>query len=153
MRQLARGQTMVLATHNTGKLREFTELLQPYGVKVVSAGELGLPEPEETETSFLGNARLKAMAAATASGMPSLADDSGFSVAALGGDPGIYSARWARSAIIPIVVPGLPVRCVWRGRMAKPRAMSPACSAMSSGRLVGRRDSATTRCSSRAVRR
>ena len=95
MRQLARGQTMVLATHNTGKLREFTELLQPYGVKVVSAGELGLPEPEETETSFLGNARLKAMAAATASGMPSLADDSGFSVAALGGDPGIYSARWA----------------------------------------------------------
>jgi len=95
MRQLARGQTMVLATHNTGKLREFTELLSPYGVKVVSAGELGLPEPDETETSFLGNARLKAQAAACASGLPSLADDSGFSVGALGGDPGIYSARWA----------------------------------------------------------
>ena len=95
MRRLERGQTLVLATHNAGKLREFTELLAPHGIVVTSAGALGLPEPDETETSFIGNARLKARAAATASGLPSLADDSGFSVAALGGDPGVYSARWA----------------------------------------------------------
>jgi XTP/dITP diphosphohydrolase len=94
-RRLERGQRLVLATHNQGKLREFRELLAPHGIEVVSAGELDLPEPEETETSFIGNARLKARAAAEASGLPALADDSGFGVAALGGDPGIYSARWA----------------------------------------------------------
>ena len=95
MRRLERGQTLVLATHNKGKLREFTELLSPHGIKVVSAGELGLPEPDETETSFLGNARLKAHAAANAALLPALADDSGFGVAALNGEPGVYSARWA----------------------------------------------------------
>ena len=94
-RRLERGQRLVLATHNKGKLREFKELLAPHGVEVVSAGELGLPEPDETETTFLGNARLKALAAAQAAGLPALADDSGFAVAALGGDPGVYSARWA----------------------------------------------------------
>jgi XTP/dITP diphosphohydrolase len=86
---------LVLASHNAGKLREFAELLAPYRISVISADSLGLPEPDETETSFTGNARLKAHAAATASGLPALSDDSGFCVAALGGAPGIHSARWA----------------------------------------------------------
>ncbi|MBO0347206.1 RdgB/HAM1 family non-canonical purine NTP pyrophosphatase [Roseibium limicola] len=86
---------LVVASHNKGKIREINDLLAPYGFDVVSAGELGLPEPEETGTTFEANAELKAVAAATASGLPSLADDSGFCVAALNGDPGIYSARWA----------------------------------------------------------
>lgn len=87
--------TLVLATHNPGKVREIGELLAPFGLDVVSAGDLGLPEPEETGTTFIANAELKALAAARASGKPALADDSGFCVAALDGDPGIYSARWA----------------------------------------------------------
>ncbi|MHA7775574.1 RdgB/HAM1 family non-canonical purine NTP pyrophosphatase [Roseibium sp. M-1] len=86
---------LVVASHNKGKIREINELLEPYGFEVVSAGELNLPEPEETGVTFEENAALKAHAAAEASGLPSLADDSGFCVAALGGDPGIYSARWA----------------------------------------------------------
>jgi len=86
---------LVIATHNPGKLREIGDQLAPFGVAVVSAGELGLPEPEETGTTFLANAELKARAAAAASGLPALADDSGLAVHALGGDPGIYSARWA----------------------------------------------------------
>jgi XTP/dITP diphosphohydrolase len=85
----------VLASHNPGKVREINDLLAPYGADVVSAGALGLPEPEETEDSFIGNAKLKALAAATASGLPALADDSGMAVNALDGAPGIYSARWA----------------------------------------------------------
>lgn len=89
------GGKLVLASHNPGKLREIAELLAPYQIDVVLAGALGLPEPEETETSFIGNARLKAVAAATASGLPALADDSGLEVMALRRDPGIYSARWA----------------------------------------------------------
>ncbi len=92
------GGKLVLASHNPGKLREIVELLAPYGIDVVSAGKLGLPEPEETETTFIGNARLKAVAAARASGLPALADDSGLEVMALGRDPGIYSARWAGPA-------------------------------------------------------
>ena len=86
---------LVIATHNAGKLREFETLLAPYGVDLVSAGALGLPEPEETGDTFVANALLKAVAAATAAGLPALADDSGLCVDALGGDPGIYSARWA----------------------------------------------------------
>jgi XTP/dITP diphosphohydrolase len=87
--------TLVLASHNAGKVRENAALLAEYGIGIVSAGELGLPEPEETETTFLGNATLKAMAAARASGKVALADDSGFSVAALDGAPGVYTADWA----------------------------------------------------------
>ncbi|MCB1721864.1 MAG: RdgB/HAM1 family non-canonical purine NTP pyrophosphatase, partial [Alphaproteobacteria bacterium] len=83
-------------THNAGKAREIADLLGPYISTFYTAGELGLPEPEETESTFAGNARLKALAAAKASGKPALADDSGLSVTALGGDPGIYSARWAQ---------------------------------------------------------
>jgi XTP/dITP diphosphohydrolase len=86
---------VVLATHNSGKLKEMRELLLPHGVELVSAGELALPEPEENGTTFEANAKIKAQAAAQASGLPAFADDSGLSVAALGGAPGIYSARWA----------------------------------------------------------
>ena len=93
--KLASGTRLVVATHNPGKVVEINDLVRPFGLDAVSAGELGLPEPEETETTFAGNARLKAVAAATASGLPSLSDDSGLEVACLGGDPGIYSARWA----------------------------------------------------------
>ena len=86
---------LVIASHNSGKVREIGDLLRPFGVAVVSAGALGLPEPEETEPTFEGNAELKARAAALASGEPALSDDSGLVVPALGGAPGIYSARWA----------------------------------------------------------
>jgi XTP/dITP diphosphohydrolase len=93
--KLPRGSSLVLASHNKGKLREIAELLAPFGLNVKSAGELGLPEPEETELTFEGNALLKARAAADASGLPALSDDSGLCVTALDGAPGIYSARWA----------------------------------------------------------
>ena len=86
---------IVVATHNSGKLREMRELLEPYGIGAVSTGELGLGEPDETGTNFIANALIKAEAAAQASGLPAFADDSGLCVDALGGDPGIYSARWA----------------------------------------------------------
>jgi len=89
------GGRLVIASHNEGKVREIRALLDPFGADVVSAGALGLPEPEETEKTFIGNALLKAHAAASAAGIPALADDSGLAVTALGGDPGIYSARWA----------------------------------------------------------
>ncbi|MBM3527515.1 MAG: RdgB/HAM1 family non-canonical purine NTP pyrophosphatase [Alphaproteobacteria bacterium] len=86
---------LVIATHNPGKLAEMRDLLAPYGVDAVSAGELGLSEPDETGTTFRANARIKAAAAAKASGQPAFADDSGLAVDALDGEPGIYSARWA----------------------------------------------------------
>jgi XTP/dITP diphosphohydrolase len=95
MRRLQRGDTLVIASHNPGKIREIDDLLQPYGVAPVSAGDLNIGEPEETETTFAGNARLKALHCARASGRPALADDSGLEVDALGGAPGVYSARWA----------------------------------------------------------
>ena len=94
-RRLERGSRLVLASHNAGKLAEFSALVEPLGVSLVSAGSLGLAEPEETASDFVGNARLKATLAAKAAGLPALADDSGFCVAALGGAPGLYSARWA----------------------------------------------------------
>lgn len=94
-RRLLPGEPLVIATHNPGKLREIAALLAPFGVNCRSAGELGLPEPEETGADFAANARLKARAAAAASGLPALADDSGFSVAGLAGAPGLQSARWA----------------------------------------------------------
>lgn len=86
---------LVVATHNPGKLAEMRELLSPYGIETVSAGDLGLPEPEETGSSFAENARIKAEAAARASKLCAFADDSGLCVDALGGAPGIHSARWA----------------------------------------------------------
>ena len=92
------GDTLVIATHNKGKLREIAELLAPFAATFRSAGELGLPEPDETGDSFKANAELKALAAATASGFAALADDSGLAVVALNGAPGIYSARWGGEA-------------------------------------------------------
>lgn len=94
MRRFAGGK-LVVASHNAGKVREIRELLTPFSADVMSAAELKLPEPDETGTTFIANAELKAHAAARASGFPSLADDSGMAVDILGGDPGIYSARWA----------------------------------------------------------
>lgn len=95
--RLSSGDTLVIATHNAGKLAEFRDLLEPFGLEVKSAGELRLAEPEETGSTFEANAELKALAAATASGYPALADDSGLVVDALDGAPGIFSARWAGS--------------------------------------------------------
>ena len=86
---------LVIASHNPGKVREIGELLAPFRISVSSAGEHGVPEPEETGTTFRANAELKARAVTQATGLPSLADDSGLAVHALGGEPGIYSARWA----------------------------------------------------------
>ena len=96
-RKLAPGK-LVIASHNAGKVREIRALLEPYGIEPVSAGDLGLPEPEETGTTFVANAELKAMQAADLSGLPALADDSGLAVEALNGEPGIFSARWAGEA-------------------------------------------------------
>ncbi|MGD9664781.1 MAG: RdgB/HAM1 family non-canonical purine NTP pyrophosphatase [Novosphingobium sp.] len=89
------GGKLVIATHNAGKLKEIGALLVPYGMECISAGALGLPEPAETGTTFIENALIKARAAAEASGLPALADDSGLSVAALDGRPGVYTADWA----------------------------------------------------------
>lgn len=93
-RKLAPGK-LVIASHNAGKVREIRALLEPYGIEPVSAGDLGLPEPAETGTTFRENALLKAHASASVSGLPALADDSGLEVAALGGRPGVYTADWA----------------------------------------------------------
>ena len=91
------GDRLLVATHNKGKLDEIADLLVPFGVSVVGAAELNLPEPDETETTFVGNARIKAHAAAQATGLPALADDSGIAIAALDGAPGVYTADWAET--------------------------------------------------------
>lgn len=96
--RLVPGTALVVASHNPGKVREIQELLAPFGIESKGAAALGLPEPQETGLSFAENAALKARAAAKASGLPALADDSGLAVDALGGAPGIYSARWAGPA-------------------------------------------------------
>ena len=97
IRKLQPGK-LVISSHNPGKVREIAELLQGRGLEVVSAADLDLPEPEETGTTFVANAELKALQAADLSGLPALADDSGLCVDALNGDPGIFSARWAGEA-------------------------------------------------------
>ena len=91
------GQQLVVATHNKGKLEEIRDLLAPFGIPLTSNGDHGLPEPEETETTFVGNARIKAHAAAKATGLPALADDSGIQIDGLGGAPGVYTADWAET--------------------------------------------------------
>ena len=98
LQEALRGGRLVIATHNAGKLREMRELLAPYGVQAVSAADLGLVEPEETGKTFIENAAIKAEAATDATGFPAFADDSGLCVDALGGEPGIVSARWAKEA-------------------------------------------------------
>jgi XTP/dITP diphosphohydrolase len=114
IRKLAPGR-LVIASHNAGKVREIEALLGPYGVEPVSAGALGLPEPDETGTTFIANAELKALAAADLSGLPALADDSGLCVDALLGDPGIFSARWAG----PTKDFSIAMRSVWDAITAK----------------------------------
>jgi XTP/dITP diphosphohydrolase len=96
-RRVLTGPRLVLATHNAGKVKEVADLLAPWGFAVVSAGALGLPEPAETEETFVGNARIKALSAARASNLPALADDSGFCVVALDGAPGVRTADWAET--------------------------------------------------------
>ncbi|CUX83906.1 MAG: XTP/dITP diphosphohydrolase RdgB [Roseibaca calidilacus] len=96
MRQFTE-KTLLIATHNAGKLEEFRQIMTPLGITVTSAAEHNLPEPEETETTFVGNARIKAHAAAKATGLPALADDSGLEVMALDGAPGVYTADWAET--------------------------------------------------------
>ncbi|MFD1195131.1 RdgB/HAM1 family non-canonical purine NTP pyrophosphatase [Seohaeicola saemankumensis] len=91
------GDRLLVATHNKGKLEEIADLLAPFDVKVVGAADLNLPEPDETETTFIGNARIKAHAAAQVTGLPALADDSGIAIDALGGAPGVYTADWAET--------------------------------------------------------
>ncbi|WP_417278606.1 RdgB/HAM1 family non-canonical purine NTP pyrophosphatase [Celeribacter sp.] len=91
------GKKLVLASHNKGKLREIAELLEPFGIEVISAGDLGFEEPDETEDTFVGNARIKAHFAAKSSGLPALSDDSGLAVDGLDGAPGVYSADWAET--------------------------------------------------------
>ena len=88
------GSRLLIASHNPGKVREIAELLQPFAIDALAASELDLPEPEETGSTFAENATIKALAASTATGLPALSDDSGLEVAALGGEPGIHSARW-----------------------------------------------------------
>lgn len=120
MRRLEKGTRLVVASHNPGKLREIADLVAPFGLEAISAGDLALPEPEETESTFAGNARLKAVAAAMASGLPALSDDSGLEVEALGGAPGVYSARWAGPAkdfgiAMKRVADELEAAAAWRG--------------------------------------
>ena len=91
------GDTLLVATHNAGKLSELSAMVAPYGVSVVGAAEKGLPEPEETGSTFVENARIKARAAVAATGLPALADDSGIEIDALGGAPGVYTADWAET--------------------------------------------------------
>lgn len=91
------GDRLLVATHNKGKLEEMAHLLEPFGVTVVGAAEMNLPEPEETEDTFVGNARIKAHAAAQATGLPALSDDSGITIDALDGAPGVYTADWAET--------------------------------------------------------
>ena len=91
------GDRLLVATHNKGKLEEMAHLLEPYGVQVVGAAEMDLPEPKETEDTFVGNARIKAHAAAKATGLPALSDDSGIMIDALNGAPGVYTADWAET--------------------------------------------------------
>jgi len=125
---------LLIATHNAGKLAEFAALLAPFGVAVVSAAALDLPEPEETGASFADNARLKARAAARAANMPALADDSGLCVAALGGAPGIFSARYAAGdypAAFANIITAAAAADDWRARF-----VCALCHAMPDGRTA-----------------
>ena len=135
MPMLKPGTRLVVASHNTGKIAEINDLVRPFGLEAVSAGTLGLPEPEETETTFAGNARLKAVAAMQASGLPSLSDDSGLEVEALGGAPGIYSARWAEpskdfTVAMKKVADELTAKGAWIGTGPRANFMCALCLAI-----------------------
>ena len=138
IRKLAPGK-LVIASHNEGKVREIGELLAPYGIETVSAKKLGLPEPDETGTTFVANAELKAQAAADLSGLPALADDSGLCVAALNGEPGISSHGCERrgsrlfrptaGSVNAFASPSNP------GANSRQRPSRPACAKTEAGRL------------------
>jgi XTP/dITP diphosphohydrolase len=138
MKQLEPGSRLVVASHNPGKVWEIKELIAPYGFDAVSAGDLNLAEPEETEPTFEGNARLKALAAATGSGLPALADDSGLEVADLDGAPGIYSARWAGpgkdfALAMQRVHDALAEKGAWNGPPPRANFISVLCLAWPTG--------------------
>lgn len=138
MKLLEPGSRLVVASHNPGKVWEIKELIAPYGFDAISAGDLKLAEPEETETTFEGNARLKAVAAAEAAGLPALADDSGLEVDALGGAPGIYSARWAGpgkdfALAMQLVHDALAEKGAWEGLPPRANFISVLCLAWPTG--------------------
>ena len=158
--------TLLVATHNTGKLEEIAHLLEPYGVRVTGAADRDLPEPAETETSFVGNARIKAHAAARATGLPALSDDSGLVIDALDGAPGVHTADWAETGAGRDFVMamgkahdrcarrarrtpgrrGSAARWCWPGRTGMTRCSRARSRAVSSGRCAGPRGTAMTRC-------
>ena len=116
------GNTLVIATHNQGKLREINSLIEPYGFEAVSAGALGLPEPVEDGTTYIENARIKALSSAKGAGKPALADDSGLSVDALHGAPGIFSARWAENKDFNTAMQRVERELAWRNALVEPKA-------------------------------
>ncbi|CAN1723658.1 dITP/XTP pyrophosphatase [Hyphomicrobium sp. 1Nfss2.1] len=137
-RRLSRGDKLVVATHNPGKVWEINKLIEPYGLAAVSAGDLGLKEPAETETTFTGNARIKAVFAAEGSGLPALADDSGIEIDALDGAPGVYTADWAGpnrdfSIAMQKVHDELVKRRGWNGEPLRANFISVLCLAWQDG--------------------
>jgi XTP/dITP diphosphohydrolase len=139
-RRLQRGDKLVVATHNPGKVWEIGKLIEPYGLAAVSAGELGLKEPVETETTFEGNAKLKAVFAAKGSGLPALADDSGIEIDALDGAPGVYTADWAGpkrdfSIAMEKVHSELVKRQGWKGEPLRANFISVLCLAWPDGEV------------------
>ena len=165
--RLKHGDSLVIASHNKGKLREFEDLFGPLGIAVLSAGDLGVPEPEETGETFEENAQLKAVITAFATNQIALSDDSGLAVDALDGAPGIYSARWAGevSRLLLARCSALRTSCKRKAQPLPASAARPlyVCFALqirwgrsnsskgksraiSFGRLAGRRDLATIRC-------
>jgi XTP/dITP diphosphohydrolase len=137
-RLFKRGDRLVVASHNPGKVWEINKLIEPYGLAAVSAGELGLTEPAETETTFGGNALLKALVAAKGSGLPALADDSGIEIDALGGAPGVYTADWAGpkrdfSIAMQRVHDELAAKQDWKGEPLAANFISVLCLAWPNG--------------------
>jgi len=167
MRQFTE-KTLLIATHNAGKLEEFRQIMTPLGITVTSAAEHNLPEPEETETTFVGNARIKAHAAAKATGLPALADDSGLEVMALDGAPGVYTADWAETPTgrnfsmamekthAKLIAAGAPnrgrpafaARWFWLGPTGMTKSSKAMRPANWSGPAVDRMGTAMTPCSS-----
>ena len=138
-RKLTAGMRLVVASHNPGKLREIDDLIRPFGLEAISAGAAGVSEPEETESTFAGNARLKALHSARTTGLPALSDDSGLEVAVLGGDPGVRSARWAGpekdfSLAMQKVADAVEARAGWIGDGPRANFTAALCLAWPDGR-------------------
>lgn len=138
MKRLVRGSRLVVASHNKGKVWEINQLITPYGLTAISAGELGLQEPKETETTFRGNALLKAKFSAEGASLPALADDSGLEIEALNGAPGVYSADWAGptkdfSVAMAAVHEALEKKDAWKGAPPRANFISVLCLAWPDG--------------------